>query len=129
MSPFDFVNAINAGKNIIRKDDNPELLAKQYAPFIVNRAFSYYKDTILIANELNINNSADNIMHFEYLLHSIRPSKRHFVKWAKKVNNDDIEFIQQVYNVNRRRAEEYLKVITPEQLTIIKKRQFKGGRE
>lgn len=75
-NPYDFVNAINAGKNIIRDDVNPEAKAKEYVPFLTHRAFSYYIDTVLVANEVNINNSLDNTMDFEFFLHAVRPRRR-----------------------------------------------------
>lgn len=126
-NPYDFVNAINAGKNIIRDDVNPEAKAKEYVPFLTHRAFSYYIDTVLVANEVNINNSLDNTMDFEFFLHAVRPRRRIPQKWAKHIKSDDVALIQEVYNCNYRRAEKILKVLTPEQITIIKNKQFKGG--
>ena len=52
MNPFEYVNAINMTKQDIMIDDIAE---KAYNPFIVNRSLSYFRDTVLMANEINMN--------------------------------------------------------------------------
>ena len=47
MTPFDYINAINANKDIIGSSDNPEEVEKEYTPFMVTRGLSYFVDTIL----------------------------------------------------------------------------------
>ena len=49
-NPFEFVKAINNKQNIIRDD----LDEKAYNPYMINRAFSYFPDTVLLANEMNV---------------------------------------------------------------------------
>ena len=56
VKPFDYVNDINYGKKNIMVDDIAE---KNYNAFIVNRALSYFNDTVLYANEMNIHHSLD----------------------------------------------------------------------
>ena len=50
MNPFEYLKAINETKKDIMVDDVAE---KQYNPFIINRGLSFFKDTILYANEMN----------------------------------------------------------------------------
>ena len=127
MSPFDYVNAINISKqDLIRKSENPVLAEKDYSPFLVNRALSYYVDTVLYANEMNRANHVDSILQNDYYLNSIRISKR-FSKWAKPIESSDIESIQEYYKVNYNRALEISKVLTKEQIDHIKTRIIKGG--
>ena len=57
MSPFDYLNAINTTKKDIMVDDVAE---KAYASFMVNRGLSYFPDTILFANEMNVNHHIDH---------------------------------------------------------------------
>ena len=129
MSPFDYVNAINISKqDLIRKSENPALAEKDYSPFLTNRALSYYVDTILYANEMNRANHVDSLLQNDYYLNSIRVSKR-FSKWAKPIESSDIESIQEYYKVNNRRALEISKVLTREQIDLIKTRIIKGGRD
>lgn len=127
MNPFDFVNAININKkDLIRNSENPVLAEKSYKPFMVNRALSYFIDTILHANEINMANHIDSILQNDYYLNNIRVSKR-FSKWAKPEESSDIESIQEFYKVNYRRALEISKVLTKEQIDHIKTRIIKGG--
>jgi len=127
MNPFDYVNAINTSKkDLIRNSENPTLAEKDYSPFLVNRALSYFVDTILYANEINLAKHIDSIMQNDYYLNNIRVSKR-FSKWAKPVESSDIESIKEYYKVNDNRALEISKILTKEQIDHIKTRIIKGG--
>jgi len=124
---FDFVNAINISKkDLIRESEAPDLMEKQYSPFLVNRALSYFVDTIMYANEMNRENHVDSLLQNDYYLNSVRSSKR-FSKWSKRLESSDIESIQEFYKVNYTRALEISKVLTKEQLDLIKIRIIKGG--
>jgi len=51
----DWLNSINLNKNnIIKEDPDSE---RKYAPFIINKCMSGHLDTILLANEMNMNHS------------------------------------------------------------------------
>lgn len=119
-SPFDYVNDIMYGKkDIIRNSENPDLAEMLYQPFLVNRALSYFPDTILYANQINQCYDIDHIMQYDFLINTIRPKKR-FSKWAKRQDNNDIEFVQKYYKVNRKVAMDYLKILTKQHLDEIK---------
>lgn len=127
MSPFDFVNAINGKKqDIIRTSDNPDLMEKQYNAHTINRAFSHFIDTILYSNEMNKAYHIDSKLQNDYYLNSIRSGKR-FSKWHKRQEDQDIECIQEYYKVNYLRASEIVKLLSKEQLNLIKIRITKGG--
>lgn len=66
---FSIVNNISYNKN-------QSLDISDYNPFIVNKAFSLYPDTILISNEMNINHHISKKMQHDYLFHMIRKRKR-----------------------------------------------------
>lgn len=115
MNPFDYVNSINfTKKNMMTGTENDELAEKGYAPYLVNKALSYFTDTLLYANEMNRCGFLDNKMQYEYLLYSVRSGKR-FSKWAKPENNEVVECISKYFKVNRKRAEEYATLLTQEQ--------------
>ena len=57
MNPFEYLKSINESKKDIMIDD---LAEKEYNSFIVNRGLSYFKDTILYANEMNRYHHLDN---------------------------------------------------------------------
>lgn len=119
MNPFDYVNSISFNKkNMMRGTENDEIAQKEYKSFLVNRALSQYTDTILYANVMNMNAGIDNVMQYEYLLHSIRPLKR-FSKWATSKTHQETLDISKFFRVNLQRAEEYRKVLTQEQIQEI----------
>ena len=55
MNPFDYLNAINATKEDVMVDDVAE---SKYNAFLINRGLSYFVDTVLYANEMNLHNLA-----------------------------------------------------------------------
>jgi len=124
MSPFDFVTAINSTKkNLINEDP---ALEKEYNPFLTNKALSYFTDTIMDANQMNMHHGIDNKLQFDYLINIIRPGKR-FSKWAKKVENNDRDLVKTYYGYNDRNADVALSLLSAEQLKIIRERLENGG--
>jgi len=93
VNPFDYLNDINYGKTNIMVDDITE---KAYNPFMVNRGLSYFNDTVLMANEMNMNAHLDNRLQFDFLINIVRKKKR-FSKWAKAQMTDDVEVVKQYY--------------------------------
>ena len=126
-NPFDYVNSITFNKKDLMTDtENDELAEKLYVPFIVNKALSYFPDTILYANAVNVHHDLDNRLQYQYLINSIRPKKR-FSKWAKKQEDNDLEAVMQCYGYNRVKAESALALLSPVQLDKIKKKLNKGN--
>lgn len=121
-NPFDYLTAINYTKeNLVHGTNNDELAEQGYQPFLVNKGLSYFPDTILYANEMNMNSHLDKGLQFDFFINSIR-SKKRFSKWHKKINNDDFEAVQSYYKCSDTKAEQALKVLTTEQLQCIKDR-------
>ena len=100
MNPFEYVNAINNTKKDIMIDD---LAEKGYNSFMVNRSLSYFKDTVLYANEMNINHNIDNRLQFDFLINMVRKRKR-FSKWEKVVSESDVEVVKEYYGYNNEKA-------------------------
>ena len=125
MSPFDFVNAINssAKKDLIAEDPD---LEKSYVPFMVNRALSYFPDTVLYANEVNRYSLLDHKLQNAYLLNIVRPAKR-LAKWVKKQDNNDIDVVMEYFGYSHEKAIQALSILSSEQLTTIKNKLAKGG--
>jgi hypothetical protein len=118
MKLTDFLNAINATKKNAL-DEFPEA-ERLYPPFVVNRCLSYFPDTVMQANEMNQNSHIDNKMQHDYLMHSTR-SRRRFSKWFKVEDDADVELIKEHFNINTRRAREYKKLLTKEDLFSLRK--------
>jgi len=126
MSPFDFINDINFGKKNLLKDDDKGILEKEYNSFIINRGLSYFSDTVLYANEMNLRHELDKRMQNDYLLHSIRPKKR-FSKWSKNKKEERVDLIKQYFNYSNQKAREVLDIITDEEYNQIKQAFETGG--
>jgi hypothetical protein len=104
-----------------------ELDYKDYKPFLINRALSYHMDCVLYVNEMNINNSLDVDMQYQYLLNTIRPMKRKFQPWQKSEVDKDIECVKQYFGYSNEKAKEALRILTDEQVAEIKIKTTKGG--
>jgi len=124
MNPFDFVNSVNYTKVDIMNDD----VEKSYLPFIVNRQLSYFPDTVAVANEMNRYHQLDNKLQFHFLLNIVRKRKR-FSKWAKPIEENDLEVVKEYYGYNNEKAHSVLSLLTPDQIATIKKKVYKGGRK
>jgi hypothetical protein len=126
-NPFDYVSSITYNKNdMMTGTENDELAESNYNPYLTNKALSYFPDTLLYANEINVLNHIDNKLQYTFFLNSIRPKKR-FSKWVKKQEDIDIEAIKQYYKYSTAKAEAALSLLSPQQINEIKKRLNKGG--
>ena len=125
MNPFEYVNAINHTKQNVMVDDMAE---KAYNPFMVNRTLSYFSDTILMANEMNLNHHLDNRLQFDFFINIVR-KKRRFSKWNKPETVSDVEVVKEYYGYNNEKARQVLTLLTSKQIDELKKKVFKGGRK
>ena len=122
MNPFDYVNSITYTKEDIMTDLNES----EYSSFLVNRSLSYHQDCILYANEMNRRFDVSNKLQYHYLLNTIRKRKR-FAKWHKPNVVDDLQVVMEYYLVSRSKAEEYLKLLSADQIRVLAERMKKGG--
>ena len=124
-NPFQYLNAINDTKQNIMVDDIAE---KGYNSFMVNRGLSYFKDTVLFANEMNRHHHLDNRLQFDFLINIIRKRKR-FSKWIKPDTLSDVEVVKEYYGYSNEKARQVLTLLTSEQINDLKKKVYKGGRK
>ena len=123
-NPFDYVNSINITKKDIMHDDISE---KAYPAFMVNRALSYFNDTVLYANEMNMHHHIDNKLQYHFLINIIRKKKR-FTKWLKPQEVDNLELIKEYYGYSNEKAKSVLPLFNNEQIELLKQRIYKGGK-
>jgi hypothetical protein len=123
MNPFDIVGDINSSKKGLINETNE----KDYNAWIVNKAFSYFPDTILHAQEMNTKAHLDNKMQHDYLMGAVRKGKR-FTKWAKKDKDEDTLAVQEFFSYNREKAKTALTILSKDQLKAIK-RELKVAKE
>ncbi len=128
MNPFDFVNAINSTNkpDLIAGSENDDLTEKAYVPFVVNRTFSYFPETLLYVNQINMLPHLDNKLQNSYLLNTIRPGKR-FAKWVKREDVEDLDAVKQYYGYSTDKARQALSVLTTNNLHYIKQKLQRGG--
>lgn len=124
ISPFDYINSINNKEYIFDKHSE-----KDYNPFIVNLGFSYFMDTVLLANELNKHSNIPNKAQYDFLYHSVTKKKR-FSKWVKKEDkvDENLQLISDYFGFSLNKAKDALKVLTDEQIEQIKLLMDKGGK-
>jgi hypothetical protein len=125
MSPFDYLNSINSNKNDIMDSDEAE---KVYNPFLINRSLSYFRDTVLISNEMNKYHHVDNKLQYHFLLNIVRGRKR-FSKWIKPEVVDDIDVVKEYYGYSTEKAQSVLPLLSSDQIETIRKKVDKGGRK
>lgn len=111
------LNSINYNKEDIF-ESLPDVTQKEYAAFIVNKSLSYFPDTLLQANNMNMRPGLDPRMQYHYLKNSIRKKKR-FSKWVKRVDSKAIEAIKKHYNYSNQKAEEVLGLLSEEQIEYL----------
>ena len=124
MNPFEYVNSINMTKKDIMIDDLSE---KAYAPFMINRSLSYFNDTVLMANEMNIKHHLDAKLQYQFLINMVRKRKR-FSKWIKPELDNDIEVVKEYYGYSNEKAHQVLPLLSKSQLAILKEKVNKGGK-
>ena len=124
MNPFDYLKAINETKKDIMVDDIAE---REYNPFIINRGLSFFKDTILYANEMNRYHHLDNRVQFDFFINIIRKKKR-WSKWIKSSDIDNLELIKEYYGYSNEKAKSALSLMSNEQIEQLKQRIYKGGK-
>lgn len=125
MKLSEYLNSINYGKEDLFDTDD-HTVGKEYSPFVVNRCLSYFPDTILYVNQMNINPSLDKKMQFDYLRLSIRKRKR-FSKWLKRESVEDLDLIKEYFNYSDSKAREALDILTEEDIAKIRQNSYRGG--
>ena len=124
MTPFDYLKAINNSKKNIIVDDLSE---NEYNAFMVNRGLSFFHDTVLMANEMNISHHLDSKLQFDFLINIIKKKSR-FTKWSKKTNIENLEVIKQYYGYSNEKARSVLSLFSNDEIADLNQRISKGGR-
>lgn len=107
---------LNTKQDVLTDDDS----IKEYNSYVVNKALSNYVDCVMFANEMNKNYQLHSRAQYDYLINSIRASKRSFAKWFKPEKQSDLEAIKLFFGYSDRKAREAIKLLTEEQITSIR---------
>ena len=122
----DYLSAINQTKEPLL-DSEDEEWTKKYPPFIVNKCVAPFPDTILLVNEINQQHHVDKKLQFDFLLNSLRARSR-YAPWLKAKKYKDIEYVKEFYGYGNAKAKSALDLLSDDDLSAIKQRLNKGGR-
>jgi hypothetical protein len=121
----DWLNSINLNKNnIIKEDPDAE---RKYAPFIINKCMSGHLDTVLLANEMNMNHSLSKSLQYDFFLNFVRKKKR-FSPWLRKDKIKNLDVVKQYYGYSNEKAAQVLRILTSEQIAFIRSKLEIGGK-
>jgi len=122
----DYLNSINYTKEQLL-DSEDEQWEKKYPPFIINKCVAPFPDTILLVNELNQLHQVDKKLQYDFLLNSLRPRKR-YTPWMKAKKLKNLEYVKEFYGYNNEKAKIALDILNDEQISAIKQKMIKGGK-
>jgi hypothetical protein len=122
----EYLNAINVSKEPLL-DSEDEMWEKKFAPFIVNKCIAPFEDTVMLVNEINQLHHLDKKLQFDFLINSIRPRKR-YAPWMKAKKLKNLEYVKEFYGYNNEKAKAALDILDDEQISAIKKKLNKGGK-
>lgn len=123
MNPFEVIKNINQKGGILPREE-----VANVSEFMLNYGYSNTRDTIFAANEANQFKGMpdDAVYRFYYAI--LPKSPKRFGTWNKMPPlTDDIEFIMELYNYNRVRAEEVYPILK-DKLPELKLIYTKGGK-
>ena len=121
----DYLNTINQTKQYLM-DEDPGW-EKNYPAYVINKCMSQHMDTIMYANEMNQYQGLDKKLQYDFFINIVRPRKR-FSPWGKKQKVKDLELVKQYYGYSTEKALQALRILSPEQLEIIRDKLNKGVR-
>ena len=122
----DYLKAINVSKESLL-DSEDEQWEKKFAPFIVNKCVAPFEDTVMLVNEINQLHHLDKKLQFDFLINSLRPRKR-YAPWMKAKKLKNLEYVKEFYGYNNEKAKAALDILYDEQISAIKKKLNKGGK-
>lgn len=123
---FDIINSISNNRQYPKIEDE-DAIDSAYIPFIINRQFSYFGDTLFVANEMNRYSDLPKDMQYEFYLHTVKPSKR-FTKWAKEKQDTFVTALSQLMYISEKEAMMYTNLFTDEEKDdIVKLNKIKEG--
>jgi Bacteriophage clamp loader A subunit len=120
----DWINSVSYTKENLLESSPSEI--SDYPPYIINRCLSAHLDCILYVNEMNRYSNLDKDMQYLFYLNSLRKRKR-FSLWINKEKLEDLDAVKSYYGYSNEKAKQALKILTQEQLTIIKSKFETGG--
>ena len=123
----DYLKAINQTKEPLL-DTEDEQWEKKYPSFIINKCIAPFPDTVMLVNEINQLHHLDKKLQFDFLINSLRPRKR-YTPWMRAKKLENLEYVKEYYGYNNEKARNALNILNDEQISSIKTKLNKGGRD
>lgn len=122
ISPFDIIRHISEKTPL-------EFEKNEYVPFVINRGLSNMIDTLFFAEVMNKYHHLNGDIQYKFYLHGIPKGKR-YGKWIKPLElNTTVELIMSRYQVGRRAAESYFKLMDESAIKLLEEEMIQGGRK
>ena len=123
----DYLNAINYTKEPLL-DTEDEQWVKKYPPYIINKCIAPFPDSLMLVNEINQLHHLDKKLQYDFLINSLRARKR-YTPWMKAKKLKNLEYVKEYYGYNNEKAKSALDILNDEQISAIKTKLNKGGRD
>ena len=123
----DYINAINYTKEPLL-DTEDEQWEKKYPPYIINKCIAPFPDSLMLVNEINQLHHLDKKLQYDFLINSLRARKR-YTPWMKAKKLKNLEYVKEYYGYNNEKAKSALDILNDEQISTIKTKLNKGGRD
>ena len=119
VSPFHYIKSIN------KKTYEYDLSG--YNPFLTNRAFAGFIDTIMLAEELNQYHHLSPALQYDFYYYAVRKGNR-FDPIPKREDPPYLEVVMEYYNYSRQKAMEVMHLLSEQDIQNMIKTMDKGGR-
>ena len=118
-NPFDYVKSINK--------KNYEYDLSGYNPFLTNRAFAGFIDTILFAEQMNQYHTLSPSLQYDFYYYGIRKGSR-FDPIPKSAEPEGLDVVMAYYNYSKQKALEVISIFTKQDIINMTITMDKGGR-
>ena len=123
----DYLNSINYTKESLL-DTEDDQWVKKYPSYIINKCIAPSPDSLMLVNEINQLHHLDKKLQYDFLINSLRTRKR-YTPWMKAKKLENLEYVKEYYGYNNEKAKSALDILNDEQISAIKTRLNKGGRD
>ena len=118
ISPFHYVKSIN------KKTYEYDLSG--YNPFLTNRAFAGFIDTIMLAEEMNQYHQLSPALQYDFYYYAVRKGNR-FDPVPKPVDPPYLEVVMEYYQYSKQKAMEVMHLLTDDDIKSMLRKMDKGG--
>lgn len=117
-NPFDYV------KSITKKKYEWDLSG--YNPFLTNRAFAAFIDTVMLAEQMNQAHQLAPALQYDFYYYAVRRGNR-YDPIPKPVEPDYLEVVMEYYQYSKQKALEVIHLLSKDDILNMVKSLNKGG--